>query len=278
MRAVGHVAGDLLREALSRKWFMALGGVITLGLVLVLFSLRFEVVDGALATTRLFGEDLGGRGEAVELALRAIFEGSAWVVFYGGVTFGIVACSDFGPSLLVPGRIELLLSLPLRRWELLVGTWIGVLMIATLGAVYGAGGLTLILGWKAGVWTIGPVVAAGLASLSFSAIYAAMLAVSLWVRSAALSAAAGFLLFFAGIIAGYRDSILPAFKPGAGREIFRVASGLVPRISSLADDARAIAGSRPVDLQGLAFNVGGLLLFAAAALALATWRFEGRDS
>jgi len=43
----------LLREAAARKWFLALGAATTLALVLVGAALRLEVVDGALAATRL---------------------------------------------------------------------------------------------------------------------------------------------------------------------------------------------------------------------------------
>ena len=55
MRVTLAVARDLLREALQRRWILALGLAIT-AIVLVLgMALRMEVVDGALAATRLFG-------------------------------------------------------------------------------------------------------------------------------------------------------------------------------------------------------------------------------
>ncbi|AKU91839.1 ABC transporter permease subunit [Vulgatibacter incomptus] len=270
---MANVALDLLREALSRKWFLALGAGITLLLALLALSLRLEVADGALAATRLFGTDMG----ATDTAMKAILGGAASLVFYGGVVFGIVACADFGPSLLAPGRVELMLALPIRRWELLVGTWLGVFAIATLGALYGAGGLTLVLGLKAGLWTPGPLLASLLGSATFAGIYAAMLAATTWVRSAAVSAAAGFAVFFAGIVAGHRDDILPAFAPGVGRAAFSFLSSLFPRISSLGSDAIALAASGASELDGLAWHLGGLAIFGLSCLAFATWRFEGRD-
>ena len=136
MRAALTVAGDLLREASSRRWFLALGIGITTLLVVLGFALRLEVVDGALAATRLFGKDVG-RGDirSVEVALRYVYRAVAYVLFYGGLAFGIVACSDFGPSLLAPGRIEHLLSLPVRGFELLLSTFLGVLVLSLIGAV-----------------------------------------------------------------------------------------------------------------------------------------------
>jgi Cu-processing system permease protein len=61
------------------------------------------------------------------------------------MVFGILSCSDFAPAMLTPGRIEQLLSLPVRRWELLVGTVLGVMALALGAALYGAGGLALLL-------------------------------------------------------------------------------------------------------------------------------------
>jgi hypothetical protein len=276
-KAMFGVAADLLREAGSRKWFLALGGAITLGLAFIGFSMKLDVVDGALAATRFFGRDSHTPIVSVDVFLRPIYQATAYLIFYGGTVFGILACADFAPNLLSPGRIEHLLSLPVRRWELLLGTFIGVLTIAWLGALYGAGGLVFILGIKSGYWTARPLVAALLAGVSFASIYAAMLAVALFVRSAAMSAAAGGILFVAGIVASYRQKILPMFEPGFGRGTFKAVTALLPRVAALADTAAEIAGSGKYDQPALYSLLLGLALFAGAVLALAIWRFEQKD-
>lgn len=277
MRGTLAIALDLLREALARRWFLALGIAVTLVLVTIGSALKLEVVDGALAATRLFGTAMGGEIRPVDVALRPLFEATAYLIFYGGLVFGILACADFAPRLLTPGRIEHLLSLPIRRPELLAGTFLGVLLLASAFACYGAGGLTLLLGVKTGVWTLRPLAAAILAAVSFSALYAAMLATAVFVRSSALSAAVGGSLFVAGIVASYRDEVLVAFERGIAREIFALATLLPPRVAALADASAAIAGSQPIDLPLLGSLVAGLVAFAAGTLALAIWRFEGRD-
>src|SRR6185369_1553720 len=160
MRAVLTVAFDLFREAASRRWFLALGLSITILLCVLGLTLRMDVVDGALAATRLFGKVMHADIRSVDVALRPVFRAAAYLIFYGGLAFGVLACADFAPSLLAPGRIEHLLALPVQRWQLLTGTFLGVLALAAIGAVYGAGGLTLLLAVKTGVWTARPVLAA----------------------------------------------------------------------------------------------------------------------
>jgi Cu-processing system permease protein len=271
------IAIDLLRQAILRKWFIALGLLVTLVLVLIGASLRMDVVDGALAGTRLFGKVMGGEIAAVDVVLRPVFSAATYVIFYGFSAFLILACSDFAPALLAPGRIEHMLALPVRRIELLAGTYLGVLALATMAALYGAGGLCVLLGVKTGVWTFRPVLAAVLTSVGFATIYAGMLVTALLVRSAALSAAVGGVLFILGIVAGQRDRILTAWSEGVTRTVFALLTGLLPRLSTLGRVAADLAGGQAVGWGGFVALLGGFVLFVLGALALAAWIFERKD-
>lgn len=271
------VARDLLREATSRRWTLGLAAAVTLALAAVAFGLRLEVVDGALAATRLFGGVVDADIRSVDVALRPLFAATAWLVFYGGAVFGIAATSDFGPAMLAPGRVEHLLALPMRRWELLLGTFLGVEVLVLGGAVYGGGGMALLLLAKTGVWNPGPVLAAVMAAVAFAPVYAVMLGAALLARSAALSAAAGFLVLVAGVVAGERVAVASAFEPGVARTAFLAATAPLPRLTPLAAAAADLAQAKPVAGGPLLGFVLGAGLFAAAALALAAARFERKD-
>lgn len=277
MRTTLTVAGDLLREAASRKWFLGLALAITAILLTIGFSLKLEVVDGALAASRLFGKTLRNDIQSVDVVLRPLLKAAAYLIFYVGMAFGIIATADFAPGLLSPGRIEHLLAQPVRRWELLLGTFLGVMVLAFMASLYGAIGFTLILGFKAGLWAWGMIIAAGLAAISFCAVYAAMLATALFVRSAAVSAAVGFLLFISGIFAGYRHDVMKAFEAGFGRTAFQAYTAILPRVSSLADAGADIAASLPVELRSLSSMLIGVVVFGFGLLSLGVYRFEQKD-
>jgi Cu-processing system permease protein len=277
VKTVLFIAHDLLREALSRRWFLALLIAITVLLAVLGLALRLDVVDGALAATRLFGKPLRTDIRSVDVALRPVFKASAFVGFYGGLSFFILACADFGPSLLSPGRIEHLLALPVRRWQLLVGTYVGVLALASIFALYGAGGLALILAIKTGIWNLRPILGALLGVVTFAALYGTMLAVAVAARSAALSAASGAALLILGIIAGYRDALGELFENGVARAVFEAVTLLLPRISTLASSAALIAANEPVVGADLLRLLLGVALFGAGALAIGIHRFEQKD-
>ncbi|HET8540872.1 MAG TPA: hypothetical protein VFL83_13455 [Anaeromyxobacter sp.] len=271
------VALDLLREARSRRWVLALLAAATLLVVALALGLRFEVVDGALAATRLFGGDLGTDVRAVDVALRPLFAATAYVVFYGGLAFGVVATADFAPTLLSPGRIEALLALPVRRWQLLAGTFVGVELLVLGGAAYGGAAVTAVLWLKTGVVNPGPVAAAAVACVAFAPVYAAMLATAVLARSAALSAGAGLALLLGGIVAGARGVLVELFEPGAGRAAFLAVTAVLPRLSALGNLAPAVAEGRPLAAGHAAALAAGTLAFAVALLALGVDRLERKD-
>lgn len=271
------IAADLLRESVRRKWILALLGIVSLFLVLLAFTLEMDVVDGALAATRWFGKDVRTDIRSADVALRPIFRAASYVIFYGGIPFLILGCADFAVSLLSPGRIEHLLALPLRRWELLVGTYLGVLVLALGCALYASGGLVVLLGVKTGVWTLRPLLSAMLCALGFATVYAVMLACSVWVRSSAVAASGGVLIFALGIISGKRTTLAPLFEEGLGRSAFELFIAPFPRMTTLASFAAGLEEGEVLSTQLLVSMGAGFLLFALAALALAVWRFERTD-
>lgn len=271
------VALDLLREARSRRWVLAYGAAVTLFLAVLALGMRMEVVDGALAGWRLFGSVVDPEIRSADVALRPLFEGMSFLVFWGGLAFGIVACADFAPALLAPGRIEHLLSLPVRRAELLAGTFLGVLALVLAAALYGGGGLSLLVWAKTGVLGWGPIAAAALAAAAFSAIYAVMVLAAIAARSAALSAAAGVVVYVAGIVASHRRTLAPLLDAGPARGAFLAATAPVPRLAELAAVGITVAEGRSVDLARLAAHLGAVALFAGAALAAAAVLLDRKD-
>jgi ABC-type transport system involved in multi-copper enzyme maturation permease subunit len=271
------IAADLWRHAFARRWFLVLGVAVTLFLVGIALSLRLEVVDGALAGMRLFGNPTTVEISAVDVALRPVFKAAAIIIYYPFTLFLIVLCAEFATSLLAAGRIEHMLSLPVRRWELVLGTYLGVVGLSALFALYGAGGLCVILGIKTGVLTLRPLLAALLGTAAFATIYSGMMAAAVFVRSATSSAGVGLALYFAGVLAGYRTTLAPMMSKGLSRHAFEMVTALLPRISTLGNMASDIAGGQRVSTAHAAGLCTGFLAFAAAVLAGAIWGFERKD-
>lgn len=277
MRQLLRVAIDLLLEAARRKWFLALFGGITLVLLVLGFSLQLDVVDGALAGSKLFGALLFDDIVSANKVMAGVSIATAYASFYGGAFFLAIACSDFAPELLAPGRIEHLLSLPVSRWQLLFGTYLGVVVLAALGVVYGAGGLTVLLGVKTGMWNERLLLGSLVGWVGFCALYAVMLTTNFFARSAALSGALGVVTLILGVVASFRESIAVTMTPGFGRELFSWAMLPIPRLGTLATVSARIAAAEPIDGDVVSRLIVGCFIFSAALLSVAAWRFERKD-
>lgn len=277
MRQLLRVAFDLLLEAGRRKWFLALFGGITLVLLVLGFSLQLDVVDGAIAGSKLFGALLFDDIVSANRVMSGLYLAVAYASFYGGAFFMAIACSDFAPELLAPGRIEHLLSLPVSRWQLLFGTYLGVVTLAAIGVLYGAGGLTVLLGVKTDLWNWKLVLGSAVGWVGFCALYAVMLTTNFFVRSAALSGALGVVTLILGVVASYRESIAVTITAGFGRELFSWAMLPIPRLGALATVSARLAASQPLEGEIVGRLLGGCLIFSAALLSVAAWRFERKD-
>jgi Cu-processing system permease protein len=272
-----QVALDLLREAAWRRWFLGLFIAITGVLLLLGFTLKLDVVDGAIAGSSLFGSMLFEEIRSVDSALAPLFMGTTVCAAAGGALFLSVACADFAPSLLSPGRIEHLLSLPVTRSQLLLGTWLGGVAVAVIATLYGALGVVVLLGSKTGLWNVRLLLGALIGVAVFATVYAGMMLAAVLVRSAAFSAASGLGLTLLGIVSSNRVPIAKAIDPGLGRQIFEYAMVPVPKLGTLAVRAAFLSGSHGFDTGELLRLLGGAGLFAAGVLALALYLFERKD-
>ena len=277
MKRISFAAFDLLKEAVARKWIVAVSVLITLMLLTLAFFLRLDVVDGALAASRFFGRDMGSDIRAVDIELKPLFQAAGGLLFYSCLILGAFITADFAPGLLSPGRIEHTLSLPVKRWELLTGMFSGVLILVLLGCMYAAGGFTIILGIKTGYWTSAPVVTGLLAVAAFCAVYGPMLAVAVFFRSSAVSGAAGGLIISLGIMASYRAEMAGMFQPGTGRWIFEILTAPFPRIVKLSTFAMNLDYAVSTDWLELVRLIAGHILFGSAALIVGILGFDKKD-
>jgi Cu-processing system permease protein len=274
---IGAVSRDVLKEATSSKMMLALLLTIGLFLLALTLSLDLDVVDGALAGSRIFGRASGTAIVPVDVFLRPAFQALAWVTFYVGLLFGIVATADIAPRLLQPGRVEHLLALPIRRVELVIGTYLGVCAICAIATVFAVGGVSLVLFAKAKMVTVAPAAGAAMAFVAFAAIYGVMMAVGVLFRSAALSAGAGLLTYIMGVAVSEKNVMLMWTTNKPLRTVLEVMSAPIPNLRALADVGAGAAAGEAVALQAVLPMVGGAAAFAACGVLLAAAIVQSRD-
>ena len=109
-----NVALEVLREAIHRKWFLGIVLGISILLLIMWNVLQFEIVDGALAATELFGDLMGSTIQSADVALRPAFRAASYIIFYGVLVFGIAVCAPLATTLWHPVESITFSRCPLR--------------------------------------------------------------------------------------------------------------------------------------------------------------------
>ncbi len=145
------IVRDTFREAFARKVFWGFYALSTLMILFFLFVLRIDLVEGANATVSLFGVE-NIRSMPVGAIIQGAFAAIATFLYTWGLAIAIFASGSLVPSLLEPGRIELLLSKPASRVHLMLSRYLGILLVVTVNFAWLVGGVWLVLGAKTGIW------------------------------------------------------------------------------------------------------------------------------
>ena len=270
-----HVAVDVCREAVARRYVAVVAGMILLAQVGLLLALDMDVVEGVIKGSSLFGKTLDkASGEDVDKVMGPVLRAIVYTVFHLGTLFGIVATSDIAVRLLSPGRVELSLSLPIRRWELAAGIYLGVLMLALAGMTFAVSGFSAILFWKAEFVSIAPLIGALSAAMGFAAVYAVMLLASVVARSQALASGARLGIYIVSLVTSDREEVVSWFERGWPRDVAAVVIAPLPRLQTLVSQAWDVASGAAemsMELAGVAAGCATFTLAFVAASAAVVW-------
>ena len=266
---------DTFREAFARKIFWGLFALSTLMILFFLFILKIDVVEGAIATVTLFGRPAGPRGGVdVDRLVRNVYGGIATFLYTWGMALSVFASAGLIPSVLEPGRIELLLSKPVSRLHILLGSFLGNVAVVACNVAYLVLGIWTIFGVKTGVW--GPQFLWAIATTVF--IFAVLLTVVVLVgvvfESAALATMVTIALGLVSPILAQTTTMVRLLSSELARDVWRALYHALPKVYDLGRLTLDLVRREPA---GDLTPVFSSALFGAAALSLALYIFSRRD-
>ena len=268
------------RELWAKKIVLGLFVVSSLVLVAITFALNLEVVEGSLEGLRLFGGESSPDGPPqkspqlsltrVVVAVEAIVAGAAYWI---GILLSLFASAGLFSDLQAPGRVELLLAKPIGRLRVLFGHVLGVLAAIAALVVYLMGGTWLIMSLKSGVWNPRFLLSIVIVIGMFGVMYAAILLMSVWTRSTALSLIVAYGLIFVSLVMAGSAQIAPMLGP-VGEPVFWGLYHVLPNFAEVTEVVTALAKGVAV---GSWYPLVSSLLFAGATYALVGYAFARRD-
>ncbi len=113
-----------------------------------------------------------------------------------GLLLALIWTAAFLPGFLEPANAAVLLAKPIPRWSLLVGKFLGVLILVLFQAAVFVGGTWLALGLATGIWDARYLLAVPLLVMHFAVFFSFSCLLAVWTRSA-IVCIFGSLLFWA---------------------------------------------------------------------------------
>jgi ABC-type transport system involved in multi-copper enzyme maturation permease subunit len=264
---------DTFREAFARKIFWCFYGLSTALILFFLFLLKIDVVEGARATVSLFGQSVGKAGE-VERLVRGFQAAIAGFLFTWGMALAVFASAGLMPTVLEAGRIELLLSKPVARRQILLGRSLGNLLVVALNICYLIVGVWLIFGWKTGVWRTDFLYSILTTVFVFAVLLSIVLLVSVLFESAALTVMVTFGLMLLSPILAQTKLMERLLSSEWSRDLWKSLYYVFPKVWDLGKMTIQLVQGKQVESL---MPVWSSALFAAAMVCTGLFVFSRKD-
>ncbi|MBV9083865.1 MAG: ABC transporter permease subunit [Acidobacteriaceae bacterium] len=264
---------DTFQEARARWLFWGLFGLSTLLICLFLFVLNIDLVQGAAATVQI-----GPRTRTVYSIQRFVNVSYSWVsiaLYIWGTFLALFASAGLIPVLLEPGRIGLLLSKPVTRPTLLLGRYVGNVLIVALNHVYLIFCIWAIIGMKTHIWERRFLLAIPITIFIFAVLLCLVVLVGVIFESAALSIMFAVAAMLISTILAQREFFIRMLTSDWSRQLWLALYWIVPKIYDLgAAMKQIILYDRTADW---VTPVWTSAIFAVAVLSTAVHIFNKRD-
>ncbi len=266
------IVRDTFREAFARKIFWAFFACSTALILFFIFIIRVDVVEGALATASIFGRS--GPSQSVEKMVAGVHAGIANFIYTIGMCLAVFASAGLISAVFEPGRIELLLSKPVSRYYILLGRYVGNLLVVACNLFYLILAIWIIFGIKTEVWHAGFLFAAVTTLFVFAVLLTVSLLAGVLWESAAVSIIATFGIMVISLIVSAKTTWERLLSSEWSRDIVRGIYYVLPRIFDIGRINHDLITNQPVTDWAALWTTAA---FGLVMMALSLLFFAGRD-
>ncbi len=220
-----------LKEAMARKVFLFFIGISVLAIIIT--ALIFSLVDTQSIISGLqnkTGNDLLVRNIVSTLEIMIISPLAGL-----GLLLAIFSSSSFVPNMLEKGNIDLLLSKPVSRQELLWGKFTGGLLVVLINIGFLVIGIWLIIALKFSFWDPTFLWSIIIITFTFAVLYSLIVFCGVLTRGSMLGMMLAYFIFLilSPVLALANDKADMFFKSDAVKGIIKGIYYFIPKTSEL---------------------------------------------
>lgn len=196
------IISGVIKEAIAKKIFI---GFFILSTLIILGFLAFVGFDSVEGIATMAGDDI----KQLVIGFEGFMLGVSYLLL---ITFCLIGVSSIIPSMLEKGNIDLLLSKPVSRGQIILGKFTGGLLLIFLSLVYLIGAVWLIVSIKFGYWNPTFLMSIIMLTFSFAVIYSLVIFIGITTQSSVLSIIINiFLIFLICPLLANRETVLFQF-------------------------------------------------------------------
>jgi ABC-type transport system involved in multi-copper enzyme maturation permease subunit len=265
------------------------------------FDVELKGISGARGWPHTFSLLFGGMGPFKGVPLGTTLQVIEDQIVNGigaaiTLILSVVITSFFIPNLLRKGSIDLLISKPIGRAQLLVYKYVGGLTFIFLLSVVSIGGVWFILAIRSGLWDPAFLMVIPILTFTFAILYAMSTVVAVFTRSAIASILVTIGFMFVLYLVGQAKTVSDVIKidnrselPDWAFTLVDTLNNILPRYkdldkltSKLIIDCNLTVGQARasgilIEYPSWSGALGVSLAFIAIMLALSCWRLVKRD-
>lgn len=272
MNNVFEITKQTIREAFARKIFIMFAGISSL--ILILFAVAFASIGLEDLSGSIQVETGQNRG-VLEEVVGGIKLFIVVPLFGGGLFLSIFSASSFIPNMLEKGSIDVLLSKPISRAQIIHGKFLGGTFVVFTNIAYLVLGIWLLIGLKFGVWDPSFLITIFTITFAFAVLYGLIILIGILSQSSILAMMLTYLIFFIlSPILNMREQILLLSDNKVLEIILDILYYIVPKTSELGSITSDLAvGGSLYDYQPIFTSA----IFLILTLALSIIIFSKKD-
>jgi ABC-type transport system involved in multi-copper enzyme maturation permease subunit len=274
---------DVMREAAARWTLIAYFFLSTLFIIIFASAINLDIVDGALAGAKLFGQEveMGGNEVSIEKLVLGFETGFSGFLYLFCTFLAIFATAHLVPRMQEKGTIDLYLARPVSRVRLLLSRYIAGLILAGSNVVYLMGSIWAIVAWKTGVANARFLMAGAIIFLVIAVLLAFAFLIGVFTSSTAVSIMTTYGIFFFGLMLAAHDKFAAAVSKQWQANTIETLYWVFPKTAELLTAVVAFVGGEQMPARVMESLSPAPFLTTAAfglgCLILASWLFTRKE-
>lgn len=225
------------REALSKKIFLFFFSVSTF--VIAIFGLVFAFGSAESISVGFASSNVSSFDNTIANGIKMFI---IFPLYAGGLFISIFSVSSFIPTLLEKGNIDLILSKPVSRAQVVLGKFFGGTAMVFSNIFYVIFMIWILIGLKFNVWNASFLLSSITITLAFASIYSVIILLGFKFQSSTLTLVISYMIFFVfSPLLSSRDTIFAFIDNVILKNIFELLYYLIPQTSDISTITTSLA-------------------------------------